>query len=48
MVKYPMALNSSELTEIMNSGSGNKRSQATKEVKRAEDDVSGSIPICCF
>ena len=32
----------------MNSGSGNKRSQATKEGGRAEDNMSGSILIGSF
>ena len=32
----------------MNSGSGDKRSQTAHEVKRAEDNMSGSILIGCF
>ena len=32
----------------MNSGSGNKRSQATEKIKRIKDDMSDSITIGCF
>ena len=32
----------------MNSGSGNKRGEATQEIKRIKDNMSGSIAIGCF
>ena len=32
----------------MNSGSGNKRGQATQQIQRAKHNMSGSVPIGSF